>query len=134
MARTSALRCCGPDRCSPSLSIAVQCGGATLIGGVVHRRLDDARGVLGGRPCQALHELRVALLSRVNSEVWEVAVKERFEGADGRRRLLDVLKEQKIVGGNESLAEAIAAEGELCDVPRDGVLIEQDATDTDLFL
>jgi CRP/FNR family cyclic AMP-dependent transcriptional regulator len=61
-------------------------------------------------------------------------MKERFQGDDGRRVLVEVLKDQKIVGGNEALAEEIAAAGELRDVDRDAVLIEQNGEDTDCFL
>jgi len=61
-------------------------------------------------------------------------VKERFEGVDGRRVLVDLLKEQKVVGGNQALAEEISTVGELRDVDRDIPLIEQNGEDTDCFL
>jgi CRP/FNR family cyclic AMP-dependent transcriptional regulator len=61
-------------------------------------------------------------------------VKERFEGDDGRRVLVDLLKEQKMVGGNEALADEISKVGELRDVDRDASLIEQNGEDTDCFL
>jgi hypothetical protein len=46
-------------------------------------------------------------------------VKERFEG-DNRPNLIDALKRQEFVGGETTLAEAMADEGEL--VEFDGVL------------
>ena len=61
-------------------------------------------------------------------------MKERFEGEDGRRVLIDLLKEQKMVGGNEALAAEIATAGELRDLDRDTALIEQSGEDTDCFL
>jgi CRP/FNR family transcriptional regulator, cyclic AMP receptor protein len=61
-------------------------------------------------------------------------VKERFEGETGIRVLVDVLREQKLVGGSETLADEIARVGELRDVERDTVLIDQNGEDTDCFL
>jgi CRP/FNR family transcriptional regulator, cyclic AMP receptor protein len=61
-------------------------------------------------------------------------VKERFEGETGLRVLVDVLKEQKIVGGNEALADEIARVGQLQDIERGTSLIEQNGEDTDCFL
>jgi predicted nucleotide-binding protein len=61
-------------------------------------------------------------------------VKERFEGETGIRVLVDVLREQKIVGGNEALADEIARVGELRDVERGTALVEQNGEDSDCFL
>jgi CRP/FNR family cyclic AMP-dependent transcriptional regulator len=61
-------------------------------------------------------------------------VKERFEGETGIRVLVDVLREHKIVGGNEALADEIARVGELRDVERNTALMEQNGEDTDCFL
>ena len=48
--------------------------------------------------------------------------------------LVDVLKEQKIVGGNEALAEEMAAVGELHEIVPDTSIIDQNGQDTDCFL
>ena len=61
-------------------------------------------------------------------------MKDRFEGEHGRRVLVDVLKEQKIVGGNEALAEEMAAVGELHEIVPDTPIIDQNGQDTDCFL
>jgi CRP/FNR family transcriptional regulator, cyclic AMP receptor protein len=61
-------------------------------------------------------------------------VKQRFEGETGRRLLIDSLKSQKIVAGNQALAEAIAASAELLEVPAQTAIIEQGAEDNDLYL
>ncbi|HKY20384.1 MAG TPA: TIR domain-containing protein [Vicinamibacterales bacterium] len=61
-------------------------------------------------------------------------MKDRFEGEHGRRVLVDVLKEQKIVGGNEALAEEMAAVGELREIVPDTPIIDQNGQDTDCFL
>ena len=61
-------------------------------------------------------------------------MKDRFEGETGLRVLVDVLKEQKIVRGNEALADEIARIGQLQDIERGTSLIEQNSEDTDCFL
>lgn len=43
-------------------------------------------------------------------------VRERFEGEQWRRRLIDILKSQKMVGGTTARAEKLADLGELWDV------------------
>jgi predicted nucleotide-binding protein len=58
----------------------------------------------------------------------------RFESSSGKRALIEALAEQKIVAGNEALAEKVAAASELLEVAAGGVLIEQGATDNDVFL
>lgn len=61
-------------------------------------------------------------------------MKQRFEGEAGKRVLVDSLKNQKIVGGNQTLAEEIAAIGELIEVTRDTAIIEQATDDNDVYL
>lgn len=57
----------------------------------------------------------------------------RFEGEVGRRRLVDLLREQRMVRGSEALAEALADLVEVRDVPTGEVLIEEGADDSDLY-
>jgi predicted nucleotide-binding protein len=45
-----------------------------------------------------------------------------------------MLKEQKVVGGNEALADEVASLGELREIDANGVLIEQNGEDTDVYL
>jgi hypothetical protein len=61
-------------------------------------------------------------------------MKARFEKESGHRILVDALKDQKLVNGNIKLAEDISAVGELLEVKRDAVIIEQGAADNDVFL
>jgi CRP/FNR family cyclic AMP-dependent transcriptional regulator len=61
-------------------------------------------------------------------------MKQRFEGEAGHRVLIDSLRSQKIVGGNQALAEEIAADGELIEVTGDTAIIEQGADDNDVYL
>jgi CRP/FNR family transcriptional regulator, cyclic AMP receptor protein len=61
-------------------------------------------------------------------------MKQRFEGEAGRRVLIDSLKSQKIVGGNQALAEEISAVGELLEIAKDTAIIEQAAHDNDVYL
>jgi CRP/FNR family transcriptional regulator, cyclic AMP receptor protein len=61
-------------------------------------------------------------------------MKNRFEGEAGHRVLIDSLRSQKIVGGNQALAEEIAVAGELIEVTRDTAIIEQGADDNDVYL
>lgn len=61
-------------------------------------------------------------------------MKERFEGADGRRVLVDVLTQQSLVNCNIGLAEAIADTAALRELEPQAVLIEQNADDRDVFL
>jgi predicted nucleotide-binding protein len=57
---------------------------------------------------------------------------ERFQR--NRGVLLEALKEQKLVRGNEPLAERLAAIGELIEVARGAPIIEQGNPDSDLYL
>jgi len=61
-------------------------------------------------------------------------VKERFEGDNGRRLLIESLKEQKVLAGTPALAEEVAQVGELLAVEPDVQIIKQGATDNDVFL
>lgn len=58
----------------------------------------------------------------------------RFEGPDGRRLLLDALKEQSIVAGNEMLAGEIADQGAFVTVTKGTAIIEQGGDDNDVYL
>src|SRR5271165_7559317 len=58
----------------------------------------------------------------------------RFEGDEGRRRLVDQLRKQMITGGDSTVAAEIAAVAQILQVPPGDVLIRQDAADNDLFL
>ena len=58
----------------------------------------------------------------------------RFEGADGRRRLIEQLRQQLIIGGDAAAAAEIANVATILEVSGGQVLIRQDAADNDLFL
>ncbi len=59
---------------------------------------------------------------------------QRFEGNSGRRLRVEALAGQKLVGGNRLLAEELADKVELRAVTRGETLIEQGASDNDLYL
>lgn len=61
-------------------------------------------------------------------------MKKRFEGPQGHRLLIDALREQQIVAGNADLATAMAEVVELQEFKPGDVLIEQGATDNDMYL
>ena len=61
-------------------------------------------------------------------------MKQRFEGDEGRRLLIEALRDQKMVGGNAALAEELATLGELLDVNPQETLIEQGADDNTVYL
>ena len=61
-------------------------------------------------------------------------MKKRFEGDDGRRLLVEALRDQKMVGGNAALAEELATQGGLLDLAPQAVLIEQGADDNTVYL
>lgn len=61
-------------------------------------------------------------------------MKERFEGESGKRLLVEVLCRQKLVAGNQDMANMLADMVELQDINPNGVIIEQEADDTDVFL
>jgi CRP/FNR family transcriptional regulator, cyclic AMP receptor protein len=59
---------------------------------------------------------------------------ERFQGESGRKNLIEVLRDQKIVAGNAALAEEIAGVGCLVEVNAGTAIIEQGAEDNDVYL
>lgn len=59
---------------------------------------------------------------------------ERFQGPDRRSLLIDSLMSHKVVAGDRSLAEEIAAKGELLEVNKEETFIEQDSDTNDIFL
>ncbi|HEX5228376.1 MAG TPA: TIR domain-containing protein [Bryobacteraceae bacterium] len=60
-------------------------------------------------------------------------MKERFEG-DNRPNLIDALKRQEFVGGETTLAEAMADEGELVEFAKGHKIIIQGGEDNDIYL
>ncbi len=58
---------------------------------------------------------------------------ERFQGDDGKPRLIEVLRRQKILHDNEALAEELAERAELVSLKANEVLIEQGGTDNDIY-
>ena len=58
----------------------------------------------------------------------------RFEGDAGRRLRLEALTNQKLVAGNRTLAEKVDAKAQLMLVKKGAILIEQDASDNDVYL
>ena len=61
-------------------------------------------------------------------------MKERFQGEECHRLLVETVKEQKLVANNAALAEEIARIGELIEVQRGASIIEQGRTDNDVYL
>jgi CRP/FNR family transcriptional regulator, cyclic AMP receptor protein len=59
---------------------------------------------------------------------------ERFEGERGLQSLIEALRSQKIVAGNEDLAKRIAEVASLIEVNSGTSIIEQGAEDTDVYL
>jgi predicted nucleotide-binding protein len=60
-------------------------------------------------------------------------MKERFEG-DNRPNLIDALKRQEFVGGEHALAEAMAEQGQLLELPKGHKIIVQGGEDNDIYL
>ena len=60
-------------------------------------------------------------------------MKERFEGAAGRRLLIDALKTQKMVAGNSGLAEELASLVEVVEIKAGEKIIHQGTSDNDIF-
>jgi CRP/FNR family cyclic AMP-dependent transcriptional regulator len=58
----------------------------------------------------------------------------RFQGDDGRRRLVDLLKAQVVVGGDAVIAAEIADVAVVRELLPGNILIEQKSTENDLFL
>jgi CRP/FNR family cyclic AMP-dependent transcriptional regulator len=61
-------------------------------------------------------------------------MKKKFAGNAGRKPLIDALMNQKIIAGNEKLAGEIASSGELLEVARGSIIIEQGNDDTHVYL
>ncbi len=59
---------------------------------------------------------------------------DRFTGSPGRQRLIDELRRSKLVAGISGLTEDLAEVGELVSLQKGQTLIEQAATDTDIYL
>lgn len=58
---------------------------------------------------------------------------ERFQGDEGRRRLIAALTDHRLVAGDAALAERLVATGELIEVPAGQTFIEQAADTTDVY-
>lgn len=58
----------------------------------------------------------------------------RFEGEDNLKTLIETLKEQRIIAGNEALANAITGVGKLREIQADEILIQQGHDDTEIYL
>ena len=61
------------------------------------------------------------------------SLKSRFDGADGRRRLIDAIKSQRLVEYDEVLAAALAAKGELVEFNPGAQIINQGDSDNDAY-
>lgn len=59
---------------------------------------------------------------------------DRFQGVEGRRRLVSALTTHKVVCGNTALAEALADLGDLVEFQSGATLIEMGAFDNDVYL
>lgn len=59
---------------------------------------------------------------------------ERFQSEAGRRLTVEALITQKLVGGNRDLAELLADKVELLEIKAGTVLVEQGASDNDVYL
>lgn len=60
-------------------------------------------------------------------------MKMRFEGTDGRKMLVSALTAQKLVLGEDKLANRLADRGVLVEAAKDEAIITQGATDIDVF-
>jgi predicted nucleotide-binding protein len=58
----------------------------------------------------------------------------RFQGETGRSNLIEALRDQKIVSGNEEVAQQIASVGTLISVDPGTAIVEQGGEDNDLYL
>lgn len=54
---------------------------------------------------------------------------ERFQGEDGRRRLVEALRSQPIVEGNEDIVQALADVAEICSYVKDAALFNEGESD-----
>jgi len=57
----------------------------------------------------------------------------RFENETGRRQLMDLLREQKMVRGSEALADELSKLVKLKEIRKGEILIEEGADDTDMY-
>lgn len=62
-----------------------------------------------------------------------MSLQSRFEGEDGQRRLIQTLREQRIVEHDEDLAAAIAKVGTVAEYEVGQLIVVQDATDNDVY-
>lgn len=60
------------------------------------------------------------------------SMKARFEGSEGRIRLIEALRSQRLVEGDEVLATALADAGELAEYPTGTHIITQGDADNDV--
>jgi CRP/FNR family cyclic AMP-dependent transcriptional regulator len=68
-----------------------------------------------------------------DDKYWSTDMIDRFTGDAGHRILLGALKDQKLVAGDDELAELIAAGGELIGVKTDDAIIQQGGDDNDVY-
>ncbi len=57
----------------------------------------------------------------------------RFEGADGKQRLADVLRQQTLIGGDTALAQELANKALLMEVNPNEAIITQGGVDNDIY-
>src|SRR5438552_11677970 len=60
-------------------------------------------------------------------------MKERFQGEDGLRRLVQVIREQKLVEYDAEIASAIAGAGELIEFEAGTVIVQQGGSDNAIY-
>ena len=60
-------------------------------------------------------------------------MKERFEG-DNQPNLLDALKRQEFVGGDDAIADVMAKQGQLVEFQKGEKLITEGSEDNDIYL
>lgn len=65
--------------------------------------------------------------------VGSTSIADRFEGAEGRRRLAGVLRDQRLVNGDAVIAARLADIADVVAAPAGQVLISQTGTDTDVY-
>lgn len=62
-----------------------------------------------------------------------MSMRERFEGVEGRKRLISALQEQHVVEHQVNIAERLVDQGEVVEFKQDDSVIEQGGSDTDAF-
>lgn len=60
-------------------------------------------------------------------------MQDRFEGEEGRVRLIELLKDQRLVGGSEELSIKLVDVGTIQVLPEGEALIKQDSEDNDIY-